>query len=507
MRRNTHKRFLINVANDEGIIVMNPKETVFSSRDLLHSIMDFLPGKEPISVRIVSRDWLNCMCEYKLINMIFDFQKRHEEFYYRTTLIPSHINFDPKNIIESPYLVRKILFSSSSVFFNYGYDIFSRFQNLFELRIGSFNLPANLCNLPVSLRKLKISQYGRDHAEITHYFDGINLSNLISLDLSEIDCISCVSILPPNLEKLLMPRKCGPFAFGEPFPISLKTLIYQHIEGKTLPGTIPENLEHLEIRSGFMGDSELILPPNITHLDLGKDCVFPSNTIRMRKLRTFYTNEITTEWNPYLTKIKLYNKHSLQLTKFNMFPPTLTELEYNAGPYCPFITENLPYSVLSLTLHVENNYCPVFRKSPPCLRSLTLRERGNIFLLENDLPESITSLKIIDDSLFSILGKLIFPPNLQYLSLQCIIERIEVALPRSLTFLDIPMYHHSFDKGILPDSLTTLNLNANYRNNNLSISWFPESLDFVNIGGIRCAFRSLHDRVIMNLRKAFGRAF
>jgi FNIP Repeat len=165
-----------------------------------------------------------------------------------------------------------------------------------------------------------------------------------------------------------------------------------------------------------------------------------------------------------------------------MMPSTLTELEYNVGHYYPFISEDLPYSMRSLTLHVEKDYCPVFHKLPPCLRSLTLDVRNKILLLENDLPESITSLKITSSFPSLELKGEILPLNLQYLSLKCGILQMKTPLPRSLTFLDALSYFHWFDEGILPDSLTTLNLNKYYSKQYLHESSLPESLEFVNVG-------------------------
>jgi hypothetical protein len=287
-----------------------------------------------------------------------------------------------------------------------------------------------------------------------------------------------------------MPRRCYSFSLENPFPSSLKTLIYQYVKGELLPGVLPEGLEHLEIFNGFTGNTgELLLPPSITYLDLGKDygtSIIPYLGGLPRMLRNEYINRhmAVTEWAPLLTKIKMNNCSDLQ-AKFDTMPSTLTELEYNVGPYRPFISEDLPYSVRSLTLHVDGDYCPMFHGLPPCLRSLTLYLDRRTLVLENDLPESITNLKIIDVAAarLELRGK--FPPNLQYFSLNCIADRMEVAFPSSLTFLDAPLYYYPFDEGILPDSLTTLNLNGNYSKIDLSDSWLPESLDFVNIGSMK----------------------
>jgi hypothetical protein len=253
---------------------MNPKETVFSSKDLLHSIMDFLPDKEPIWARVVSVSWAIGMCGYKLPNMTFvPHSKKHDEFCDRTTLIPSFILMDPGYPVYSSNLVQKIYFSSPvNCLIGISPDCFIGFPKLFELEIHFPSIPFKLCDFPASLKRLKIRDYGAIPTPRGHAFDGSNLLSLISLDLAGLDYILQTSILPPNIERLFMPRKCNSFSLTEPFPASLKTLVYQRVVGELLPGVLPEGLEHLEIFAGFVGNTgELILPPNITYLDLGKD--------------------------------------------------------------------------------------------------------------------------------------------------------------------------------------------------------------------------------------------
>jgi hypothetical protein len=182
----------------KGIIVMNPKETVFTSRDLLHSIMDFLPDAEPIWARVVSVSWAIGMCGYKLPNMLFDHrEKGYDEFCHRTTLIPSYIWLYPKREKYSLHSVQKILFSSlTNDLINLSPDDFAGYPNLFDLEISFLSVPLNLCNFPASLKRLKIKDYGNPYK--THIFDGSNLLNLVSLDLAKLDHISFPSILPPN---------------------------------------------------------------------------------------------------------------------------------------------------------------------------------------------------------------------------------------------------------------------------------------------------------------------
>lgn len=469
----------------------NPKETVFSSRDLFHCIMDFLPDEEPISAMTVSKGWSCSGCKYKLPNLMFEPGHQYEDFCDRTSLLPSYMKLYMNLSVKNPHLIQKIKFIHDRL--NNNHNVLHIFPNLFELTIESDNLPLELSNFPVSLRTLKICEHNSGGRKLAFY--GGDLENLHSLDLSELFHISSSSVLPPNLEKLLMPRKCTSFSLDSPFPGTLKTLIYHHVEGELLPNILPKGLKHLEIFSKFGGNNtagELILPPDITYLDLGQGHMAPLNIASQKvnqsiRVRCIHKHILVVQWHPFLTRVKIDND-SLTEIRLDTMPPTLTDLEFNVSDYTPFISENLPYSVLSLTLHLADNYHPEFRKLPPCLRSLKLYMKEGASLLANDLPESITSLNLISYGSYRLeLKDNVLPSNLQYLSLSAFITPLKTKLPASLTFLDASSYDDPFDKGILPNSLTTLELCEDYGLDNLSKSWFPRSLDYINIGKIKFA--------------------
>lgn len=465
----------------------NPKETVFSSRDLFHCIMDFLPDEEPISAMTVSKGWSCAGCKYKLPNLMFEPGHQYEDFCDRTSLLPSYMKLYMNLSVKNPHLIQKIKFYNDRL--NNNYNMLHIFPNLFELTIESDNLPIELSNFPVSLRTLKICEHNSSERKFAFY--GGDLENLHSLDLSELFCISSSSVLPPNLEKLLMPRECTSFSLDSPFPNSLKTLIYYYVEGELLPNILPKGLRYLEIFGKFRGNTthELILPPNITYLDLGRDYMTPLNTINYQRIRgrCIHKHMFVSQWHPSLTRVKIDNDPLTEI-RLDTMPPTLTDLEFNVSDYTPFISENLPYSVRSLTLHVADNYCPEFRKLPPCLRSLKLYMKDGASLLANDLPESITSLNLMNYGSYRLeLKDNVLPPNLQYLALSAFIAPLKTKLPASLTFLNASSYDDPFDKGILPNSLTTLELCEDYGLDNLSKSWFPRSLDYINIGKIKFA--------------------
>lgn len=449
---------------------MDAKNTIFESVDLFHSLMDFLPNGEPVNVMAVCKGWKTAMKNYKFPNYTLSLEDEDE---YNLSINP---DFRPCSIFLDRYsnlenirvdFIRKIYCS-----YNLKLNL-NLFVNLTELKLSIDSSILSAKFIPSTIQKFQLIGY----SNFTK-FDGIGLTNLIKLNVY--DTLLTDLILPPNLKCLYMPSKWRKFPNPGYFPESLTELKFGYVEGPILAGALPPYLESLEIDSGFNSAIERdIIPSTISLLNLGSS--FESAlTIYTKYLRTFtQNNNNCLMWPPSVTKMKL---NSLLRTHPKL-PSTLTDLEFKVSHSFPLIPEFFSCNIIFLKICAINGYSPVFHKLPPCLKSLSLYMSRSSMLRENDLPDSITYLKLEGLEYCFNLKRNLLPSRLEALSLQCSSSSFEdVSLPGSLTLLDLAKYRFPFRRGVLPNSLKTLKLCSNYLLHDLCRSWFPDSLDYIDIG-------------------------
>jgi hypothetical protein len=470
---------------------MNAKDTVLSSPDLFHFLMDFLPDFEPLRAMAVSKEWKHTMNNYKLPDLPIGLEyPKNLKFFSETSLAPSHVDLSYNQVfpLHRAHLIRKVKILTA----NSDRACIYTLPNIREL---VFRAHIPITDLPSSVTKLTVGAGRATFYPGDFLLDGSNMIGLTSLDLYDVDIRSFkqAPIFPPNLTFLRMPSVCEKIPTPGTLPISLRKLVFGFVEGSILPGTLSPCLEHLEISSGFNTDIvKGVIPQNIEFINLG--CDFRSNFRHSGEcLRTIVINSHSTpsHWGRWLTRIIIDNLSSSEIDFLGM-PPTLTELEFNASSRSPLITENLPYSLLSLTLHLAKDYSPLFYRRPPCLRTLNIEMAPGSILAPNDLPESITNLKMSSKTALNQDSALKFlPSNLRYFSIRSyssgpfgsyIIYPFSIPFPPSLTVLDLPHYMNRFCKDILPNSLTQLTLPSTYSVYDLSESWFPASLDYIDCG-------------------------
>ena len=461
---------------------------VLGSSDLFHLLMDFLPNSEPLEAMAVSKEWKYTMNNYKLPNLSINLEyPKSLKFFSETSLAPSHVNLSYNQVFppHRAHLIRKVKIIANRACIN-------TLPNIRELFLRAH---VSITDLPLSVTRLTIGAGNVTFNPGSFVLNGSSMVGLTSLDLYDVDIRSFKRspIFPPNLTSLRMPSIYEKFPKPGTLPTSLRKLVFGFVEGSILPGTLPPCLEHLEISSGFNTNiAKGVLPPNLEFINLG--CDFKSGFRHSGKfLRTIVINShlAPSQWGRWLTKIIINNSSSNEIDFLSM-PPTLTELEFNASSRVPLITENLPYSLLSLTLHLAKDYSPLFYKRPPCLRTLNIEMVSNSILAPNDLPESITNLKLSLTTALNIEPMLGFlPPNLCQFSMRgstnslsgfYFLHPCSISFPSSLIILDLPGYMHPFHKNILPNSLTQLILSSSYSAENLSKSWFPASLDYIDCG-------------------------
>jgi hypothetical protein len=473
---------------------MNAKDIVFGVRDLFHRLLDFLPGLKSLPLRAVAKSWKDGLKYYRLPNFDIDLSMVHRMNIFRDgNLNPCSVMTVQGNRSRFPanktHLIYKLIFQGIIGL----RDCLCKFSNVRDLTVGINSLGPEI--IPQSVRILKIVP-GRNLYYVMSetdyysecYFDGSKLENVENLDVSQFMSLIYDHVkLPPNLQSLRMWHECKTFPAPGYLPSTLRSLYFNSVKGEILPGSLPPNLEHLEIISGFEGPiTDNAIPASMRFLQMGRsfDSKLVFNAAKLRTLSLMGRN--IGQIKPLsITTLKIDNRYSRDFDAKDL-PPTLTELEISASIYTPLETENLPYSLIALKINVYGDYCPQFFKLPPCLRKLHVIFESKVTLIPNDLPESITDLTLEINASIE-LCKGILPPNLRTLYISYDPYMYPESFPHSLKTLDLPHYCRSFKRGVLPPALTSLSVSSGYSLTDFGDSWFPDTLDYIDVGEMKIA--------------------
>lgn len=335
-------------------------------------------------------------------------------------------------------------------------------------------------------------------------------------------------------------------------PDSLRTLRVQNCRQQFMPGSLPTNLETLDLYdlvgpwwSVFLGHSFGIFPPSLKNLSLPCSSnklqlgVLPKNLQQLRfgrrtiiqddgSINVFQSGILPDSLtvlrfgNEYISKLKpgiipnsvkileLGNFYNYPLEKESL-PTSLESLRLGASqnhPLTPGVLSEFPF-LQSLDLNLEFNQELTPGILPISLKKLRLSDNYNFVLYKGCFPANLTSLHLGDYQKTQVLKQDIIPPSVLTLQIKIDYDDIEPCMfPSSLTSLELTIldrsqaYNFSKIPGLLPKALLYLSLRlfglTNYQIQHDILENFPTNLIHLNLGSVRKTFVGL---LPVNLQK------
>jgi hypothetical protein len=454
---------------------MSTKDRVFDAVDLFYEILDFSRPNVPFALKSVSKIWHKNIAKYRF------------NLWISVSLFDDPITDDNKWDINETNIPQDLINGSRKVRINgFNYSdiigletILGGFSQLQELDIDEYS-PSFPLSCLQSIKTLTIRLDYSSFGQKAMRFDGTKLELMETLNIhTSYQIYQDMVELPPNLTTLKVSGGDMILARDgkEYFPETLTRLDLCGIIGAPSIYTLPENLRWFKTYSGVIS-----IPPSVTSLHAGGKI----EGIKYENLHTLvlYDKQDCTFFNfRHITTLKISNKYAFNTINL---PSTLTELDMAVDSYRPLRTQNLPYSLLLLRLAIQDaEYQPRFSKLPPRLRVLNMEysnkdiaRSNDANLLIDDFPDSLTELNITCKDIKICQGML--PQNLRSLSIQADLFMSPHSIPDSVTSLTIPLYSEIFERNVLPNGLTYLQVNSMYETSNALKSYFPPSLIYIH---------------------------
>ena len=239
------------------------------------------------------------------------------------------------------------------------------------------------------------------------------------------------------------------------------------------PGCLPHGLRVLQL--GVKFNSLLLpgsIPPTVQFLDLGHAFrhplpvgTLPSSLIHLQ-FSSKWNHPLVTGLLPPLLECLIFGYSFDQPLEVGMLPSSLQELRLERKFNQPLTVGALPPSLLVLSLSSCFNHPLPAGVLPSSLISLILHARPSHTLTAGELPPGLISLYLVRShfgkALPHALSRDILPSSLRQLHIGegAIVALPPHSLPGGLQFLALPSAVVALGEGVLPDSITALDLST-----------------------------------------------
>ncbi|GAM23710.1 hypothetical protein SAMD00019534_068850 [Acytostelium subglobosum LB1] len=364
--------------------------------------------------------------------------------------------------------------------------------------------------LPPSLKTLELGDHFKNYSENTNRrmpatITSLSLGNVYNDGLPS-------GLLPSSLKSLTLGARFDQRIGERSLPLTLETLRFGRSYTQEFGlGVLPPSLTSLSFHEYSLYEKEFIpgvLPNQLQSLTLGKEYnqIFRVGSLPPALTHLSFLSSIESKYNqefqlgvlPASLQTLTLGHTFKQSIRRGILPNSLTNIDLPMNGDQVIEPGALPNSLISLTLSVN----PVISVGmlPNSLQSLYITSRFADVIPMGALPESLTKLSFegclyLDHPITP--GTL--PSSLKTLTIIYIHPIIQGTLPSALTSLKLINFNRIIQPGVLPSSITALDLGHLYAHS-LTAKVLPSSLTSLRIGGSPLTFPRLETLEISSLK-------